>query len=127
LLIPKSFALFTNTFRVGGASIEAPYAQWFLLGATDGFPGLTIGEEVGTWTASYMLDVAKPLFGPINLQVTGMTGTVSRSSDVNFGGQWLWGTRIGIGADPPIGLIRLQYGLATNGRRQWFARVGRWL
>ena len=127
LLLPKSFALFTNTFRMGGTSFEAPYAQWFLLGATDGFPGLTIGEEVGTWTASYMLDMAKPLFGPINLQVTGMTGTVSRSSDVNFGGQWLWGTRIGIGADPPIGLIRLQYGLASNGRRQWFARVGRWL
>jgi len=127
LLIPKSFALLTNTLRLGGTSTEAPFSQWFLLGATDGFPGLNIGEQVGTWTASYMLDAAKPLFGPINLQVTGATGTISRSSDVNFGGQWLWGARIGIGADPPIGLIRLQYGLATNGRRQWFARVGRWL
>jgi hypothetical protein len=47
LLIPKSFALFTNTLRIGGASVEAPYAQWFLLGATDGFPGLNVGEEVG--------------------------------------------------------------------------------
>jgi len=127
LLIPKSFALFTNTLRLGGASTDAPFSHWFLLGATDGFPGLNIGEQVGTWTASYMLDLAKPLFGPINLQVTGATGTISRDSDVNFGGQWLWGARIGIGADPPIGLIRLQYGLATNGRRQWFARVGRWL
>lgn len=127
LRIPKSFALLTNTLRLGGASIEAPFSQWFLLGATDGFPGLSTGEQMGTWTASYMLDVAKPLFGPVNLQVTGATGTISRSSDVNFGGQWLWGARIGIGADPPVGLIRLQYGLATNGRRQWFARVGRWL
>jgi len=125
--VPRSFALFTNTLRAGGASTEAPFSQWFLLGATDGFPGLNIGEFVGTWSASYMLDMAKPLFGPLNLQVTGATGTVSRSSDVNFGGQWLWGARIGIGADPAIGLIRLQYGLATNGRRQWFARVGRWL
>jgi len=127
LLVPKSFALLTNTLRIGGTTTEAPFSQWFLLGATDGFPGLNIGEQVGTWTASYMIDAAKPLFGPINLQVTGATGTISRSSDVNFGGQWLWGARIGIGADPPIGLIRLQYGLATNGRRQWFARVGRWL
>jgi hypothetical protein len=124
---PTSFASFTNTLRAGGTNKNAPYSQWFLLGGVDGFPGLNIGESVGTWTASYMLDAAKPLLGPLNLQVTGMTGTVSRSTDVNFGGQWLWGTRIGIGADPSIGQIRIQYGLATNGRRQWFARVGRWI
>ena len=59
--VPKSFALFTNTLRAGGTSTDAPFTQWFLLGATDGFPGLNIGEFVGTWIASYMLDVAKPL------------------------------------------------------------------
>lgn len=125
--LPTSFASLTNTFRAGGVNRHAPYAQWFLLGGVDGFPGLNIGESTGTWTASYMLDVAHPLIGPVNLQLTGMTGTVSRDSKVNFGGEWLWGTRLGIGADPSIGLIRLQYGIATNGRHQWFARVGRWI
>jgi len=123
----RSFASFTNTVRAGGVTANAPYSQWFLLGGIDGFPGINIGESVGTWTASYMLDVAKPLFGPVNLQMTGMTGTISRSTDVNFGGEWLWGARVGIGSDAQIGMVRLQYGLASNGRRQWFARVGRWL
>ena len=125
--LERPFATLTNTLRAGGVTAHAPYSKWFLLGGVDGFPGINIGEAVGTWTASYAADVAKPLFGPINLQLTGMTGTISRSTDVNFGGEWLWGARIGIGADSQIGIIRLQYGLATNGRRQWFARVGRWI
>jgi len=126
-VLARPFAKLTNTLRGGGVTAHAPYSQWFLLGGVDGFPGINIGESVGTWTASYMADVAKPLFGPINLQLTGMTGTVSRSTEVNIGGKWLWGTRIGIGSDAQIGTVRFQYGLASNGRRQWFARVGRWL
>jgi outer membrane translocation and assembly module TamA len=52
---------------------------------------------------------------------------VSRSADRAFGGKWLFGARVGIGADSPIGPIRLQYGLSATGRRQWFARLGRWI
>jgi len=74
-----------------------------------------------------MLDAARHLYGPLNTQITAMSGTVSSSSDRAFGCVWLFGARIGIGADSPIGQIRLQYGLATNGRRQWFARIGRWI
>jgi hypothetical protein len=127
LRLARPFATFTNTLRAGGVTKNAPYAQWFLLGGVDGFPGIDIGAAVGTWTASYMLDVGKPLFGPVNLQLTGMTGTISRSTDVNIGGEWLWGTRIGFGSDAQIGIVRFQYGLASNGHRQWFARFGRWL
>jgi predicted acylesterase/phospholipase RssA len=122
-----SFASLTHTIRAGAVSTEAPFSAWFLLGGIDGFPGLNVGESVGTWTASYVLDAAHHLFGPVNAQITGETGTVSRSSDVNFGGKWLFGTRVGIGLDAPFGPIRFQYGLASNGRRQWFARVGRWI
>jgi hypothetical protein len=127
LLTRTPIARFTSTIRVGAASVEAPYSQWFLLGGTDGFPGLNVGESIGTWTASYMVDAARSLYGPLNTQITAMTGTVSRSSDRAFGGGWLFGARVGIGADSPIGPIRLQYGLSTNGRRQWFARIGRWI
>jgi len=127
LLTNTSLARFTSTIRAGATSAESPYSAWFLLGGTDGFPGLNVRESIGTWTASYMLDAARPLFGPVNTQITAMTGTVSRSSGCAFGCKWLFGTRIGIGADSPIGPLRLQYGLATNGRRQWFARIGRWI
>ena len=48
-------------------------------------------------------------------------------SDRAFWGAWLFGARVGIGADSPIGPFRLQYGLSTRGRRQWFARIGRWI
>jgi hypothetical protein len=127
LLTRTPIAQLTSTIRAGAASVEAPYSQWFLLGGTDGFPGLNVGESIGTWTASYMLDAARHLYGPLNTQVTAMTGTVSRSADRGFGGAWLFGARVGIGADSPIGPIRLQYGLSTTGRRQWFARLGRWI
>jgi len=127
LLTRAPVAQFTSTIRAGATSVEAPYSQWFLLGGTDGFPGLNVGESIGTWAASYMLDAARHLYGPLNTQVTAMTGTVSRSADRAFGGKWLFGARVGIGADSPIGPIRLQYGLSTTGRRQWFARLGRWI
>ena len=127
LLTRTPIAQFTSTIRAGATSVETPYSQWFLLGGTDGFPGLNVGESIGTWTASYMLDAARHLYGPLNTQITAMTGTVSRSADRAFGGKWLFGARVGIGADSPIGPIRLQYGLSTTGRRQWFARLGRWI
>ena len=127
LITSTHVARFTSTIRAGATSVEAPYSAWFLLGGTEGFPGLNVRESIGTWTASYMLDAARHLYGPLNTQVTGMTGTVSRSADRAFGGTWLFGARLGIGADSPIGPIRLQYGLSTTGRRQWFARIGRWI
>ena len=127
LITSTRVARFTSTIRAGATSVEAPYTAWFLLGGTEGFPGLNVRESIGTWTASYMLDAARHLYGPLNTQVTGMTGTVSRSADRAFGGAWLFGARVGIGADSPIGPIRLQYGLSTTGRRQWFARIGRWI
>jgi predicted acylesterase/phospholipase RssA len=127
LLTKTPFARFTSTLRAGAASVEAPYSAWFLLGGTDGFPGLNVGESIGTWAASYMLDGAHHLYGPLNTQVTAMTGTVSRNASRAFGGEWLFGARLGIGADSPIGPVRLQYGFSTNGRRQWFARIGRWI
>jgi NTE family protein len=127
LLTRTPVARFTSTIRAGATSVEAPYSAWFLLGGTEGFPGLNVRESIGTWTASYMLDAARHLYGPLNTQITGMTGTVSRSADRAFGGTWLFGARVGIGADSPIGPIRLQYGLSTTGRRQWFARIGRWI
>ena len=127
LITRTSVARFTSTIRGGGTSADAPYHAWFLLGGTDGFPGLNVGESIGTWTASYMLDAARPLYGLLNTQITAVTGTVSRSSDVALGGEWLFGVRVGVGADLAIGPFRLQYGLSTTGRRQWFARIGRWI
>jgi hypothetical protein len=127
LLTRTSLAQFTSTIRAGAASAESPYSAWFLLGGTDGFPGLNVRESIGTSAASYMLDAARHLYGPVNTQITGMTGTVGRGAGRAFGGAWLFGARIGVGADSPIGLMRLQYGLSTNGRRQWFARIGRWI
>jgi len=54
-------------------------------------------------------------------------GTVSQRSDRAFGGAWLFGARVGIGAESSIGPFRLQYGLSTRGGRQWFACIGRWI
>ena len=109
LLTRTSVARFTSTVRAGATSAESPYSAWFLLGGTDGFPGLNVRESIGTWSASYALDAARHLYGPLNTQVTAMTRTENKRADRGFGGAWLFGARVGVGADSPIGPLRLQY------------------
>jgi hypothetical protein len=46
LLTRTPIAQLTSTIRAGATSVDAPYSQWFLLGGTDGFPGLNVGESI---------------------------------------------------------------------------------
>ena len=77
----------------------------------------------------YMLDAARHLYGPEHSshsddRMGGGGGELS--ADRAFGGRAIR-RAVGIGADSPIGPIRLQYGLSTTGRRNCFARIGRWI
>ena len=39
---------------------------------------------------------------------------------------WLGGIRAGIGLETAVGPVRLEYGVASNGRDQLFVRIGKW-
>jgi hypothetical protein len=41
-------------------------------------------------------------------------------------GRWLTGLRAGLGADTPLGPVRVEYGFSGKDRRAALVRIGRW-
>jgi hypothetical protein len=39
---------------------------------------------------------------------------------------WIFGGRIGLGAETPVGPVRFEYGVASGGRNAFFVRLGQW-
>jgi predicted acylesterase/phospholipase RssA len=105
---------------------ELPLQATFPLGGEDGFPGLHIGERRGDREIFLDALVTYPLRGPFVGRIELATGRAA------FGGKFLsdtgWevGARIGLGAETPVGPVRFEYGLATQGRGAFFVRLGRW-
>jgi hypothetical protein len=97
-----------------------------MLGGEDGFPGLHIGEQRGNREALVRLTATHPLFGPITARVELVSGVVATGGPVFASGSWSWGGRAGIGADTPIGPVRVEYGHTDRDRGAMFVRFGRW-
>ncbi|MDQ3223325.1 MAG: hypothetical protein M3Q75_07645, partial [Gemmatimonadota bacterium] len=103
-----------------------PLPITFPLGGEDGFPGLHLGERRGDREALLGLLFSYDLVGPFLARLEVVTG---RSA---FGGRlldsqgWLTGVRAGVGAQTPVGPVRLEYGIANGGRDAVFVRLGRW-
>ncbi len=110
--------------RFGWGTALPPQAT-FPLGGDDGFPGLHLGERRGNREALGRLTLTHPLLGPLEVRLEVVSGRVSSAGAVVPGGKWLFGARVGVGADTPIGPIRVEYG-RTTGRGAMFVRVGRW-
>jgi exopolyphosphatase/pppGpp-phosphohydrolase len=60
--------------------------------------------------------------GSLELAAGGSDGDGSKFP----GGGWTAGARAGLGAETPVGPVRLEYGLALRGRDAIFVRLGRW-
>jgi outer membrane translocation and assembly module TamA len=71
-------------------------------------------------------DVAHTLLGPLDVVVTPMAGQTSDDPRAPFSGRWLTGARLGVGAETPIGPLRVQWGRNSVARSLWFLRFGRW-
>ena len=137
-----------HVLRVGTGS-DLPATRMFRLGGTDGFPGLHLGERPGDNELFTSLTLSHPLVGPLQLRLTGAWGRTAMdagrivspsgqllpgaivpgaAADGGFlgSGGWLVGGRIGLGADTPLGPIRLEWGLNDQDRNEVLLRVGRW-
>ena len=112
--------------RFGAASYRTPPVALFRLGGDEGFAGLRIGERLGYSEISGTVDAGYPLLGPLRAHVTAMGGQTSADADRPLRGAWLAGIRAGIGAETPIGPVRVQYGVNTERRSQWYLRLGWW-
>lgn len=111
--------------RVGWGE-NLPLQATFPLGGEDGFPGLHIGERRGDREAMLDLLLTYPLRGPLVGRLETATGRSGSGGQLLDSEGWEVGMRIGLGAETPVGPVRVEYGLATEGRDAFFLRLGRW-
>lgn len=127
-----------------GIGRDLPAGETFALGGDEGFPGLHLGERRGDREAFTSLALSRRIIGPLRLRLTGAIGRVvfdrnpaalSAPPDAGFTptGNGILGTdgvliggRVGVGADTPVGPVRVEYGWNDGGREALFLRVGRW-
>jgi NTE family protein len=103
-----------------------PLQRTFPLGGMDGFPGLNIGELRGDREVLARVLVTRRTVGPIEVRLTAESGRTAFGGLTLPRGHWQAGGRLGLGAETPIGPIRLEYGIARGGRNGFFLRVGEW-
>jgi NTE family protein len=103
-----------------------PLQASFPLGGEDGFPGLHIGERRGDREALLGVMLTYTLKGPFVGRVELVTGRSAAGGPLLDGNGWIAGARAGIGAETPVGPVRFEYGVASNGRGAVFVRLGRW-
>jgi NTE family protein len=103
-----------------------PLMSTFMLGGSDGFPGLNIGELRGDRELDARFTIARRLLGPVDLRLTAASGQVAFGGPTFPVGRWQAGGRFGLAADTPIGPIRVEYGVARNERNAFFVRLGEW-
>jgi len=112
-------------FRLGWGE-HLPVQATFPLGGDDGFPGLHIGERRGDREIFLDLLLTYPIQGPLVARVELATGRSETGGPLLNGEGWLGGGRFGLGAETPVGPVRLEYGVAGEGRGAFFVRLGRW-
>lgn len=105
---------------------KLPLQASFPLGGDDGFPGLHLGERRGDRQVLLGLLVTYPLKGPFVGRVELATGRTAFGGQLFRSAGWMTGIRAGVGAETPVGPVRLEYGVASGGRGALFVRLGRW-
>ena len=95
------------------------------LGGEDGFPGLHLGEGRGDREAMANLLLLHPIRGVVHARLEVAAGRSGTGGEL-LQGRWLAGVRAGLGADTPLGPVRVEYGFSGGGRRAALVRIGRW-
>lgn len=109
-----------------GLGRRLPVQTAFQFGGPGGFPGLQVGERRGDREFVVQLQSSWQLRGPVALRLLMSAGRSATGGSLVASDRWLAGIRAGLGANTPIGPVNFEYGLASNGRRAAFIRVGRW-
>jgi NTE family protein len=103
-----------------------PLQLGFPLGGDEGFPGYHLGERRGDREAMLGVLMTVPIRGPLLARLEVAAGG-TKSEDPRFvDAGWTAGLRLGVGAETPVGPVRLEYGLGLRGRDALFVRLGRW-
>ncbi len=103
-----------------------PLASTLMLGGFEGFPGLHVGELRGDREAFAGVTLLYRFFGVVEARAEGAVGKTATGGAAVPGGKWEYGGRFGLGANTPIGPIRVEYGRSRGGRDAMFVRLGEW-
>ncbi|HEV8613084.1 MAG TPA: patatin-like phospholipase family protein [Gemmatimonadales bacterium] len=109
-----------------GVGRELPVQTSFEFGGVDGFPGLAIAERRGDRELVARVQSALLVRDPVSVRLLVAAGRSATGGDLFDRSRWLGGVRAGLYATTPIGPMAFEYGVASNGRRAAFIRVGRW-
>jgi hypothetical protein len=101
-----------------------PFGLGFWPGGFDGFPGLKPGQGRGDREVTAALDLRHPLGGRLWLRGLLAVGRTANGGPLIPGTPLLMGGRFGLNLETRFGLVRLEYGLATEGHRAFFVRLG---
>jgi NTE family protein len=115
----------TPGFRFGWGR-NLPLQRRFPLGGMDGFSGLNIGELRGDRELLGVVLFTRRIVGPVDARLSAESGQTAVGGPTLPRGRWQAGGRLGLGAETPIGPIRLEYGVARGGRNGFFLRLGEW-
>jgi NTE family protein len=125
-VFPVGWRIFVTPSLRFGWGEQLPVQRTFFLGGFDGFPGLNIGERRGDRELLVQLLVTRRVIGPLEIRVTATSGQTAFGGPTLPHGRWQAGGRVGIGAETPIGPIRVEYGVERTGRNGVFVRLGEW-
>lgn len=130
--VPFGIGRFVLRPRAGvGWGEDLPLGAQFVMGGSEGFPGLRTGERRGERFAFGSLAVAHPFVGPLYLRIEVGAGTTSFSPgqgaalipDVATGS--VQGGEVGLAVDTPLGPLLVGYGASTTDRAIIRIRLGR--
>ncbi len=96
------------------------------LGGLDGFAGFRYGDRRGDRTVFASTTATYLVIPPVQLILEGMSGASRLGGAALPEKDWVTGTRGGLGADTPVGPVRVEYGVNTTGHGAWVVRLGYW-
>ena len=95
------------------------------LGGADGMPGFHLGELRGDREVLVGLGLGLRVLGPIEIRAEGMAGRIAQGGQLLSDDSWHAGARIGIGAETPLGPMRVDYEVTRDWRDALRVRMGR--
>lgn len=95
------------------------------LGGSDGIPGLHLGELRGDREVLLGLGMGVRVLGPIEIVAEGVAGRTDQGGQLFSDDNWHAGVRIGLGADTPLGPMRVDYEVTKDWRDALRVRMGR--
>lgn len=95
------------------------------LGGSDGMPALHLGELRGDREVLLGLGLGLRVLGPIEIRAEGVAGRIAQGGQLLSNDNWHAGARIGLGADTPLGPMRVDYEVTEGWRDALRVRMGR--